>query len=235
MELEQGDVVLCTVERIEKTIVFVDVEGIGGGSIVTSEIAAGRIRNLRDYVVPKKKIVCKVLRISPSGNIELSLRRVSQKEKKEVLEKHSQEKGYISILKTILKDKAEETIQEITKQDSVYSFLQEAKKNPAELENIVGKKDSEKILEILNTQKKKTASIKKEFHLTTAESDGIESIKKILCEIKNAEIKYISAGKYSIKIEAEELKIADNKLKDILDNLEKQAKKYKLDFSIKEK
>ena len=113
--------------------------------------------------------------------------------------------------------------------------MQESKENPAKLENVVGKKDSEKILEILKTQKKKTASIKKEFHLTTAESDGIESIRKILCDIKNAEIKYISAGKYSIKIEAEDFKIADNKLKDILDNLEKQAKKYRLDFNIKEK
>ena len=235
MELEQGDAVLCTVERVDKTIVFVNVEGIGSGSIVTSEIAAGRIRNLRDYVVPKKKIVCKVLRISPSGNIELSLRRVSQKEKKEVLEKYSQEKGYISILNTILKDQAEKAIQEIKKQDSVYSFLQEAKENSEKLEKLVGKKDSEKILEILNTQKKKIASIKKEFHLITNEPDGVESIKKILCEIKNAEIKYISAGKYSIKIEAEDLKIADNKLKENLDNLEKQAKKYKLDFSIKEK
>jgi len=75
MELEQGDLVLCTVERIEKTIVFVKVlvgnEEIDG-SIITSEIAPGRIRNIRDYVVPKKRIVCKVLRISQNKNIELS-------------------------------------------------------------------------------------------------------------------------------------------------------------------
>ena len=61
------------------------------GTIITSEIAPGRIRNLRDYVVPKKKIVCKVLRIS-GNRIDLSLRRVTQKEKKEVLEQFQQEK-----------------------------------------------------------------------------------------------------------------------------------------------
>ena len=67
MELEVGDIVLCTVERIEKTIVFVKIEGVGRdlhGSIIMSEVAPGRIRNIRNYVVPKKKIVCKVLRVS---------------------------------------------------------------------------------------------------------------------------------------------------------------------------
>ena len=77
MELEEGDVVLCTVERIVGTIVFVRIKGDGEGSITMSEIAPGRIRNLRDYVVPKKKIVCKVLRISPNRNTDLSLRRVT--------------------------------------------------------------------------------------------------------------------------------------------------------------
>ena len=61
MELEVGDVVLCTVDRIAGTVVFVKIEGNGEGSVIISEIAPGRIRNLRDYVVPKKRIVCKIL------------------------------------------------------------------------------------------------------------------------------------------------------------------------------
>ena len=105
MELEVGDVVLCTVDRIAGTVVFVKIDRNGEGNITTSEIAPGRIRNLRDYVVPKKKIVCKILRISPNGNINLSLRRVTQKEKKEILEQYKQEKSYKSVLKSILGEK----------------------------------------------------------------------------------------------------------------------------------
>src|SRR3989344_4876424 len=86
MELEIGENILCTVERIEGTVVFVSLDNRKEGSIVVSEIAPGRIRNLRDYVVPKKKIVCKILRISDRGNVELSLRRVSAKERKEVMD-----------------------------------------------------------------------------------------------------------------------------------------------------
>jgi translation initiation factor 2 alpha subunit (eIF-2alpha) len=83
MVLETGDVVLCTVDRIVGTTVFVHIEGNGEGSIILSEIAPGRIRNIRDYVVPKKKIICKVLRIS-GDRIELSLRRVTLKEQKDI-------------------------------------------------------------------------------------------------------------------------------------------------------
>ena len=91
MNLEEGEIVSCVVDRIVGTIVFVKISGNGEGSIILSEIAPGRIRNLRNYVVPKKKIVCKILKIGDSGNIYLSLRRVTQKEKKEVLEQEKQE------------------------------------------------------------------------------------------------------------------------------------------------
>ena len=129
--LEVGDVVLCTVGRIEKTIVFVKIEDENKnleGSVIMSEIAPGRIRNIREYVVPKKKIVCKVLRIS-GNRIDLSLRRVTKKEKQEVLEDYKQERSYINILKSIIGNKAEEVKKEILKKDQIYDFFEESKKN----------------------------------------------------------------------------------------------------------
>jgi translation initiation factor 2 alpha subunit (eIF-2alpha) len=57
MDLDVGEIVMCTVDRIVGTIVFVKIDGNGEGSIILSEIAPGRIRNLRDNVVPKKRIV----------------------------------------------------------------------------------------------------------------------------------------------------------------------------------
>ncbi len=229
--LEVGDIVLCTVDRIVGTIVFVKIDGDGEGSIILSEIAPGRIRNLRDYVVPKKRIVCKVLRIS-KDRVDLSLRRVTLKEKKEVLEQENQEKSYKSILKTILGEKAEKIIEEILKEKEISEFLQEAKENSKKLEKLVGKNDSEKILEILNTQKQKKFIVKKEIHMKIIKPNGLELIKKIL-NTKEAEIRYISGGKYSIKKESKDLKSADNKLKEILLEIEKEAKKCNAEVSIK--
>ena len=248
MELEEGDIVLCTVDRIARTIVFVKIEGNGEGSIIMSEIAPGRIRNIREYVIPKKKIVCKVLRISQSGNIDLSLRRVTQKEKKEVREQYKKEKSYISILRSVLGEKVEKIIEEISQQERVYEFLQEAKENPKKLEKITGKDNAQKILDILKAQKQKKAIIKREISLTTTKSNGLELIKNILGEIKSpevsedlkkssgeAEIKYLSAGKYTLKTESTDLKTADNKFKEIIKDVEKKAKEQGMEFSVKEK
>ncbi|HJX50025.1 MAG TPA: hypothetical protein VJ438_01045 [Candidatus Nanoarchaeia archaeon] len=238
MELEVGEVVLCTVEKIEKTVVFVKIEGIGKpieGSITMSEIAPGRIRNIRDYVVPKKKIVCVILRIS-GNHIELSLRRVTQKEKKEVLENNQQERSYISILKSILgEEKAIEIESKILQKERIYDFFEEVKSNPKKLEEVLGKEDSNKILEILNAQKKKIVSIKKEFSMKSFKPNGITLIKKILEPIKNVEIKYISAGRYSIKAESEDLKKTSQTLKEILEKIGEEAKKCGIEFDVKER
>ncbi len=235
MELEVGDVVLCTVDRIVGTIVFVKIDRNGEGNIIISEIAPGRIRNLREYVVPKKKIVCKILRISQNKNIDLSLRRVTQKEKKEVLEQYKQEKSYKSVLKSILGEESEKIVQQIEKEERLFDFLQEAKENSKNLEKIAGKESTKKILDIIKAQKQKTAILKKEINLTTKNANGIKLIKGLLEDLKEVEIKYISAGKYSIKIEKDDIKTADNRLKDILKDLEEKAKKAGFEFFVKEK
>ena len=231
MELEVGDIVLCTVDRIIGTTVFVSIDRNGEGSIVMSEIAPGRIRNIRDYVVPKKTIVCKVLRIS-GDRIELSLRRVTQKEQKEIKEQYKQERSYKNILKSVLGDKAEETTKKILEKEKIYDFLQRAKEDPKELEQILGKIDAKKILDILNAQKQKKAVIKKEISLTTKESNGLTRIKDLLSDIQDVGVRYIAAGRYSLRTESKDIKTADQNLTKALDELEKQARKQKVEFSI---
>ena len=235
MALEEGDIVLCTVDRIVGTTVFVNIEGEDSeGSIITAEIAPGRIRNLRDYVIPKKKIVCKILRVQ-GKNIELSLRRVTSKEKKQVIDEYQQERSCASILRSVLGDKADNAIKEICKADKLSEFLEQSKENEKELEKLVGHENAKKILGILRTEKKKKAVVKKEFGLRTAKSNGLILIKELLEKIKDAEIKYLAAGKYSISTESTDLKKADQKLQEIIRELEKQAKHLGVEFSVKER
>ncbi|MFQ5531572.1 MAG: hypothetical protein ACE5ES_03070 [Candidatus Nanoarchaeia archaeon] len=239
MNLEVGDIVLCTVDRIVGTIVFVKIALNGKekeGSIILSEIAPGRIRNLRDYVVPKKKIVCKVLRIS-GDRIDLSLRRVTPKEQKEFKEKLKQEKSCKSVLKSVLGEKAETIIKKIQEEETIYEFCESAKENPKELEKLTRKEHSKKILEILKTQKQKKSILKKQLELHTDKPKGLELLKEILCsdKLKDVEIKYISAGNYSLKKESDNLKKADQELRIVLDDLEKQAKQKGLILTVKGK
>lgn len=233
--IEEGEMVLCTVDRIAGTVVFVKIEGEQKeGSIILSEIAPGRIRNLREYVIPKKKIVCKVLKNS-GDTISLSLRRVTQKERKEVMDEYNQEKSYISILKTVLKEKAEEIIQEVTKEKRLYLFFEEMKNDPSYLEEIVGKENSERILSIILEQKKKKIIIKRTIHLKTLDPEGLYHIKKALENPKEIEIKYLSAGKYSLTLETEDGKKGEQKVKSLLEEIEKKARDLGMILEIKEK
>ena len=103
----EGDIILCRVVEIAKTTVFVEtLDGIKG-SIVMSEIAPGRIRNLREYVVPKKIVACKILHIR-DDHVFLSLRRVKQEERKNLMELYKKELTFKSVLKKLCGEKCSE-------------------------------------------------------------------------------------------------------------------------------
>lgn len=234
-QINEGDIVLCTVDRIVGTTVFVKIEDNGEGTIITSEIAPGRIRNLRDYVVPNKKIVCKVLRIK-EGRIDLSLRRVSTKEKNELIEKYNKEKDSISIMKTILKEKANEAIEKIKKQQTIFEFLQNARENPELLKEYFNKQETEQISKILEKRKEKEIEVKKEILLKSNKPDGIKIIKNILSPCKGkCEVVYLAAGRYLIEIKAKNYKEANSTISSTLIQIEKLAKENHTEFSIKEK
>jgi translation initiation factor 2 alpha subunit (eIF-2alpha) len=233
--LEEGDMVLCTVDRIAGTVVFVKIEGEEReGSIILSEIAPGRIRNLREYVIPKKKIVCKVLKNS-GGQISLSLRRVTMKEKKEVMDQYNQERSYVSILKSVIGEKSNDIIEKITKEGKLYDFFEETRKDSKKLEELIGKEPTKKILDILLEQKKKKTIIKRIIYLKSQESDGLQVIKTILENPGDIEIKYLSAGRYSLKIETNDGKKGEQELRVFLDKVEKKAKEKGAQFEVKEK
>ena len=81
---EEQELVLCTVTNVQGHAVFARIEEYGvTGMIHISEVAPGRIRNIREFVKEGKVIVCKVLRINTErGHIDLSLRRVTEMQKR---------------------------------------------------------------------------------------------------------------------------------------------------------
>jgi translation initiation factor 2 alpha subunit (eIF-2alpha) len=233
IKIEEGDIVLCTVERTEGTAVFVKIEDNGEGSIVLSEIAPGRIRNLREYVVPNKKIVCKVLEIR-NNHIELSLRRVTAKERKEIMEAYQKEKRTEGLFKTLLKDRAEAIISQIKKTEKLSSFIERAKDNPKELEKIFGKEGAGKIIEIFAKQKEKKTIVKKDIEIKTEAADGIQVIKNVL-SVPEVKVTYYAAGRYNISAESINIKEASRKLNKALETIHERAKKSNLTCIIKEK
>lgn len=229
-KLEEGDIVWGTVDRIMGTVVFVKIDDFNEeGTVIESEITSGRVKNIRDYVVPKKRVICKVIRVS-NGRVDLSMRRVSAKEQKEAKDLDEKERNSVSILKTVLGKNALEVISAIKENNKISEFLTQAKENSKLLEKFVSKEETKKILEILNNQKQKKKEVKKEIYIHTMRPDGLTIIKNLL---NGLNVKYLAAGKYSISAEAEDLKVADTELRNILEEISKKAKKQEIEFLVK--
>ncbi|MDP3026398.1 MAG: hypothetical protein Q8N63_01730 [Nanoarchaeota archaeon] len=234
-ELEEGQIVLCTVDKIVGTTVFVKIGKNEEGTVTTSEIAPGRIRNLRDYVVPGKKIVCKILSIR-NGRLQLSLRRVKQNERKELLDKIQKENNYHAIIKTVLgKEEAEKIIEKINEEQNLSDFFEKLKEESGILNEYFKKEDAEKIIKIIESKKEKPKEIKNIMKLSSKSSNGINIVKGIIneaCKDSKCDVSYIAAGKYILGIKGEDFKQIKTEINSVLQNIEQQAKKQDCEFEL---
>jgi translation initiation factor 2 alpha subunit (eIF-2alpha) len=225
-----GDVVLCKVTKIEGANVFVEVDGMGPGSIVLSEIAAGRIRNLREYVSPNRKIVCKVLKVS-NDHLELSLRRVTAKERDGVLDGYKKERALTNMLKTVV-DKPEQVTAKIKQEMGVVEFLDGASEDVKVIEKFIDKVKAKKLFQIISEKEEKERRIKRKFVLKSYSGEGLKEIKEIL-EVSEGDVKYIGSSVFSVSVSGKDFKEVEAKLDSILEEIEKRAEKKKVIFRIK--
>lgn len=233
MEIREDDIVMCTVKKIEGTTVFVKIDDDGEGSIVMSEIAAGRIRNLRDYVTIGKKIVCKVLS-TKKGYIELSLRRVTGKEKEEMKERYQRERTLFSMLKASTK-KPEDILKKIKESFDVPDFLETVRSNLKILEKFLTKLEVQVFTKILAEKKEKDKIVKKNVIIKSYYSEGIKDIKEVLKTAKGVDISYLGSSRFSIMAKARDFKSANTKVSKTIEQLKQKAREKRLFFELEEK
>ncbi|MBS3091369.1 hypothetical protein J4217_02890 [Candidatus Pacearchaeota archaeon] len=233
MALKTGDLVLCTVAKIEGTTVFVNVEEENmQGTIVFSEIAAGRIRNIREYAVPNKKIVCKVLKIYPD-HTELTYRRVTGSEREAIMEKHKQEQTFKTMLKQVTKT-PESIITKIKENYTIQDFLAKVKEDIKLIEQFFKKEESLILSKMLTDKKEKPKEAKKKFILRSDSDSGVNDIKSIL-NVKDVKISYLGSSQFAISCIGRDFKEANQKLDKAIEEIKAKAKDKKAFFELKEK
>jgi len=244
---EEYDVLFGKVSRIVGTSVFVKLENYDKEGIISfSEVAPGRIRNIRDYVVAGQRIICKVIRVNKEkGHIDLSLRRVSQKEKKDItlLEKH--EKEVLILLNIIITDKSrleqvKNNLREIVQLSEISQRIIADSKETSKLLRKAGFNENEasKFIDIvLEKERDKKAIVKAKLNLSSEAPDGIDRIKKIFKEVEDnkARVNYISSPDYMISVEDTNYKDANKKLKAMLDKILARAKQLECKIEIEDK
>jgi len=232
--IKENELVLCTVDKIEGTTVFIKTDEGVPGSIVFSEIAAGRIRNIREYVSPSKKIVCKVLKVL-SDHIELSLRRVTGKEREEILERYKKQKVFENILKAAFPNPSA-VIEKIKQKYDLFDFFEKVKANKSILDEFFNKSEVDILSKLILEKKEKEKVVKKTFSLKSLNNEGLDDLKSILLtNDKKVKINYLGSSIFSISAQGNDFKQADHDVDVFLEEIEKRAKEKKALFEIKEK
>jgi translation initiation factor 2 alpha subunit (eIF-2alpha) len=232
--MEEGDLVLCKVEKVTNTITFVSMPDGKEGTLVSSEIASGRIKLMRQYVVPNKQIVCKVLRVD-GNHIHLSLRRVTSKEKKEVMQRFKQEQAVRVAFKQILGEDANQVENNILEEfENLNEFAANAKDDKSLIAQYIPKEKVEAFKKVLEKKRKK-AELKQNIKIKCLENDGIKKIKDLFdLGNPNISISYISAGNFRLKLTVKDFKEGKHQMVELLENLEKKAKENNCEFHASE-
>jgi translation initiation factor 2 subunit 1 len=236
---EESEIVICTVKKVLPNSIFASLDEYENqeGLIHISEIAPGRIRNIRDYVKEGKTIVCKVIKINEArGHIDLSLRRVSHSLKAKKINENKQEERHEKILnlaskdlKLTLEQMYEKAGNKILDEYGLFdSCFQEVVLDGEKvlLDLKIDKKIASALAKIIKEKiKPPSVTISAVLELSCPLPNGIEIIKKTIKKIEDSSSKqnydinltYLGAPKYRITIKSSDYKKAEEVLKEIED------------------
>ncbi len=223
---EEGELVQCTITSVQHHSVFVRMDEYNRtGMIHISEVAPGRIRNIRDFVAEGKTVVCKVLRVNPErGHVDLSLRRVSDSQRRNKVNELKQEKlanKLIEVVSFNLKKKPEELAELIASKVQehyvlLFDCFTDIAKGDFAIKELGLPADVEKELEFVIKDRLKPEIIvsKGVLKLTSSAPDGVEVVRSSLAEAEKAgaQVRYMGGGQYSVSVSAPDHKVAESQL-----------------------
>ncbi len=237
---EIGDLVVATVTRVEDYGAYVKLDEYSGieGLVHISEISTTWVRNIRNHARQGQKLVLKVLRVSSQRNqIDLSLRRVTGREKSEKMLEWKKERKAESILRSA-GDKLQRAPGQVEalknllleKFGSLYEPLEGGlDEGPDEL--LKAGVDSEWAQALAEVSKSKIRLEKSKVRTTVLATcyrpGGLDILKQSFATAKKvrkprgAEVKIYAVGapKYRVEVEANSFETAEKALNSVIEEL----------------
>jgi len=251
-----GDIVVCTVKRIQHPSVFVKLEEYEDrtGMVHISEVAYGRIRNIRDYVKEEKMVICRVVHVEKEkNNIDLSIKRVKGFEARDKLNEFKRDSRFEALMSAASK-KLKKNLEwmyanfgnkVVEEYGSLSNFLDYFLEKPELIDELDVNKDAKKAMkEILHSVAElKEKQIVHSITLQSFEPDGISRIRQFCAELEKslnaddatASVSYVSAPRYSVTVTTKDPKKAEKLIKSAFEELDKKAKSQKINFAVEKK
>jgi translation initiation factor 2 subunit 1 len=235
---EPGDLVIATIETVTDYGAYAKLDEYEKrGLLHVSEISSSWIRNIRDFVREGQKLVLKVLRVDlEKGHIDLSLRRVTKRERIEKVLSWKKERKAEALLRGVAEKiglTSDEVYQKagtlLEEKFGLYEgFEKAAIEGPDAITEIgvpenIAKAFSQVAQERIHV---KMVKVKGVLEVRCKKPNGVKLIKETFKtakkeKIKDANIKFyvIAAPKYSIEVLAENYKRAEEVLQKTADNV----------------
>jgi len=236
---EVGDLVIATVETVTDYGAYVKLDEYDKrGLLHISEISSSWIRNIRDFVREGQKIVLKVLRVDmEKGHIDLSLRRVTKREKIEKIMFWKRERKAETLLRSVAEKAGipQEEVYEkagapMEKEYGLYEGFEKVAKEgiealtkigvPEELATVIAKIAKERM-------RLPMVKVKGIVELRCMKPNGVKIIKEAFLNAKKAEksrearlrFYVVAAPKYCVEVMAENYKPAEAVLHRVAENV----------------
>jgi translation initiation factor 2 subunit 1 len=242
---ETGDLVIATIETVTDYGAYAKLDEYNKrGLLHVSEISSSWIRNIRDHVRENQKVVLKVLRVDiEKGHIDLSLRRVTKREKKEKILSWKKDRKAETLLREVAEKlglSSEEVYEKaaafIEENYGLYEGFEKAVKEgaealtkvgvPEELAKVFAKVAEERI-------RVKLVKVKGIIEIRCMKPNGVKIVKDSFLDAKEAEkakdvdVRFyvIAAPKYSVEVLAENYKRAEEVLQNVAESVVSNAVK----------
>jgi len=226
---ELDEFVIATVRKILPYGAFCTLDEYGDREafIHISEVASRWIKNIHEFLKEGQKVVARVFRIVPEKNqIDLSLKRVSDIERRRKIESYRKEKRAAKLFELVEKriGKTHEQVWKdmgealVEKFGNLYSAFEEAVMSECSLDSIKAQEEWKNIFKEIAAQniKKPRVRITGTLTLTCSDADGVEVIKSVLHEAveglgveEDAAVTYLGAPRYMVAVTAPDYKKAE--------------------------
>jgi translation initiation factor 2 subunit 1 len=242
---EPGDLLIATIETVTDYGAYAKLDEYNKrGLLHVSEISSSWIRNIRDFVRENQKMVLKVLRVDPEKeHIDLSLRRVTKRERIEKIKSWKKERKADALLRGVAEKVGlplEEVYQKagapIEEKYGLYEgFEKVIKEGPEVLTKLGVNEDIAKAFAQVAEERihLKMVKVRGTLEVRCTKPNGVKCIQdafenaKRSEKAKDAKIEFyvIAAPKYSVEVAADNWKRAEEVLQKVSQSVVTNATK----------
>ncbi|MDH5481403.1 MAG: translation initiation factor IF-2 subunit alpha [Candidatus Bathyarchaeota archaeon] len=236
---EVGDLVIATIDTVTDYGAYAKLDEYDKkGLLHISEISSSWIRNIRDFVREGQKTVLKVLRVDvEKGHVDLSLRRVTKREKIEKVMFWKKERKAEVLLRSVaektgqsIENVYEKVADPVEKEYGLYEGLEKVAKEGAEVLTKIGVPEefASVLAEVARERiRLPTVKVKGIVEVRCAKPNGVKIIKDAFLNAKKAEksrdvklrFYVVATPKYCIEVLAENYKRAEGILQKVAQNI----------------